>query len=425
MRPHKKSTLSLRPLVLCGALLLATAGLAVADGTDTPGMVVLDPIPLGDTPDGSTAPEPVDPGGTTDPTTGGGDDPRPGDHGGGVILQPPVLGLTGGPGPIAYSWANDAWSPRYNPMALYSRVPGKGGVQAGRRAAGDYHVSLSGFQPARGKGSNVQVTAYGGGSTRCKVNNWNHGASNDTLNARVRCYDSAGRPADAQFALLATGAFTGGGRGGYVWADQPTAANYKPNDTYAYNSTGGPIEIARGGTGEYKMVFDGLGGKRGGGNLQVTAHGASNTHCNIDDWSSQGKDFVAVVRCYDPNGRPADSTFSALVTWQTRGNPRAGYAWANQPTAASYSPMGLYAFNSGGKAPTVKRARPGSYAVTFPGLGGGKRAGANVQVTAYGTSGACKVRNWNAGGSDLLLNVDCHDAAGRPADTRFSTLVLW
>ena len=103
-----------------------------------------------------------------------------------------------------------------------------------------------------------------------------------------------------------------------------------------------------------------------------------------------------------------------------------GFAWANNPSAASYTPSALYSFNSSGGPITITRSGAGAYAVKFAALGGHGLAGGNVQITAYGTAAeACKVASWSSGGADFVVNVRCFNPAAAPADAMYTVLVQW
>jgi hypothetical protein len=103
-----------------------------------------------------------------------------------------------------------------------------------------------------------------------------------------------------------------------------------------------------------------------------------------------------------------------------------GYVWADKPTESKYTPTEAYSYNSSGGEIEISRRSTGRYKVTFYGLGGGKIAGGNVQVTAYGPGNEyCKVEFWISGGPDFIVNVRCFTASGNPVDTRFSLRVDW
>ncbi len=94
-----------------------------------------------------------------------------------------------------------------------------------RRARRLTPATLPGFTSA---GGNVQVTAYGSTSESCKVSNW----GTNTVN--IRCFDTAGNPADTRWSLRYTdqhGA-NNGQLGAYAWISDATAAAHTPSSTY-------------------------------------------------------------------------------------------------------------------------------------------------------------------------------------------------
>jgi M6 family metalloprotease-like protein len=105
---------------------------------------------------------------------------------------------------------------------------------------------------------------------------------------------------------------------------------------------------------------------------------------------------------------------------------RMGFAWADQPTTASYNPDANYAYNSSGGAITVTRTGTGTYVVKFVGLGGNGKAGGHVQVTPYGSNGeTANVVSWNSIGADFIVSVKCFNSAGTPVNSRYDVLVMW
>lgn len=131
------------------------------------------------------------------------------------------------------------------------------------------------------------------------------------------------------------------------------------------------------------------------------------------------------------NGTPHCTELAAAAASRNIPHPacppqRLGYAWANNPTAATYTPSPIYSYNSSGGPITITRAGVGRYSVKFAGLGGNGVAGGHVQVTAYGPgSETCKVENWASGGADFVVNVRCFRSPGAPLDTRYTILVIW
>jgi hypothetical protein len=203
---------------------------------------------------------------------------------------------------------------------------------------------------------------------------------------------------------------------GYVWANDPTAAEYTPSTSYQRNSTGALNTITRNGTGDYTVVFSNL-GIYYGGTVNVTAYGTGSEHCKVQYWTPSLADMNVRVRCFDTAGAPVDTRFAASFTRPVL-STRFAYVWANQATSASYTPSTTYQFNSTGALNTITRLGTGSYQVSLPGLGG---SGGTVKVTAYGAgSESCKVHYWTWSGSDELVRVLCQTAAGAAVDTRFT-----
>jgi hypothetical protein len=99
-----------------------------------------------------------------------------------------------------YAWADQEAVASYTPSPSYSYNSDGNTNTATRSSAGVYQVQLpglgtGGFFTARG---HVQVTAYGSGPTRCKVQSW---GSTVNANVNVLCFDAAGAPADSRFVV--------------------------------------------------------------------------------------------------------------------------------------------------------------------------------------------------------------------------------
>jgi hypothetical protein len=155
----------------------------------------------------------------------------------------------------------------------------------------------------------------------------------------------------------------------------------------------------------------------GGGHVQVTAVGAGNARCVSVGWAGN----TAYVRCYGASGAPADSAYSIAYWRPTPADPGMAFAWANDPSASSYTPNTQYSFASGGGSITATRSGTGVYQMQWTGMGGIGINGGHAQVTAYGSADVrCKVWSWGPSS----VSVRCHDTAGSPADTPYNVLFL-
>jgi hypothetical protein len=92
---------------------------------------------------------------------------------------------------------------------------------------------------------------------------------------------------------------------------------------------------------------------------------------------------------------------------------KAGYVWADRPTAANYVPNPTYQWNGKGGINRVHRLGTGRYEVSFARLAatpaaGTPGSGGTAQVAAYGTSArTCKAETWFASGTAEVVRVRC------------------
>ena len=209
----------------------------------------------------------------------------------------------------------------------------------------------------------------------------------------------------------------GGGKWGYVWADQPGAASYTPSASYQRNSSGASNTITRSSAGVYSVKFPNLGTP--GGTVDVTAYGATGHMCKVAGWGSAGSDLFVSVRCFTTAGVAADATFTAAFTKPVQNPGEIGYVFADQPSNPAYTPSLSYQFNSSGVVNTITRSGVGTYRVYLPWLGAAPNG--HVKVTAYGSdSNFCKVSGWSQIGGVRTVNVLCFTAAGAPVDTYYT-----
>lgn len=318
-----------------------------------------------------------------------------------------------------FVWAQQATG-TFTASAPYSRSSSGSANTITQTGTGTYRVDFPGI--GNEIGGNVQVTAYGSGSERCKVGSWQ--SSGTTLQVFVNCFSSAGAATNTLFTAAyvrrPVTAFCCGAAGAYLWANQPSTGSYTPSTTYQWNSTGVNNTITRTAVGRYTANLPGM--NFVGGTVEVTAYGAGSAHCKVVSWGGTSVN----VACFTAAGAPVDSFFT--LNYDNRVSPNGGpsfaYAWADQPATASYTPSATYQYGalasectSFAGPITIQRTSVGRYAVQIPTL---SPTGSNVQVTAYGSGGeSCKVVGWGGSGTGTQVSVACFNAAGAAVDTRY------
>jgi hypothetical protein len=285
-----------------------------------------------------------------------------------------------------YVWANGPTSPSYTPSTSYSYNRSGGAITITRQGEGTYTVRFAGLSAVLGSKSTVHVTGYLSENSYCKP-----GAQkllNDVVH--IKCFDAAsGRPSDAYYTVYITKKY---GDLAFAYGSQPTATDYAPPASASSNPSGA-IRVFRNGVGSYTVKFSGFGTKLGsnGGHAQAVAIGTGAQHCKIGSWGGSPDLFVSVL-CYSRAGSPKDVKFNLFFATP---NPNLAYAWADQPTSASYSPSSFYRSNPNGGAISITRSGVGRYNVLWSGLS--LLDGGDVQVTAYGGGNTiCKVESWGS-----------------------------
>ncbi|GAB3661542.1 hypothetical protein GCM10027589_23890 [Actinocorallia lasiicapitis] len=216
----------------------------------------------------------------------------------------------------------------------------------------------------------------------------------------------------------------------YVWAHTANATLNTPYEPTGYNASSfwpsTRNSVTRTGTGAYTVQFKVE--KRTGGVVHVASYGGGSERCKVYNWAPTeiggGLGVLARVRCFTASGSPANAQFVASYTNKTSfAEAPSAYLWADQPSAASYTPAVGYQANSRGGAGTIIRGGTGLYEVTLPRHGEG---GGHVQVTAYGGGSAyCKVTNWVPSAGGQKINVRCFTTAGAFTDSMFTLTYVY
>jgi hypothetical protein len=338
-----------------------------------------------------------------------------------AVLAAPAAAAAGGA--YAYLWADEPTADNYIPSSFY-QANSAGALNTIRRESpGVYDVVFAGVARTL-VGGTVEVTAYGsGGRTTCNILAWSGEHRGGDVFADVGCSDQNGVPTDSAFDAVYVAPLRRSGELGYVFADQPSEAAYAPLQNLQFNSKGFTNTITRSSAGNYLVQLPGLGGANG--TVKVTASGNVTARCKVSAWGPFGTTEQVAVLCFDPAGFPVDSLFT--MTYARNGSPLGrshayGYAWADQPTAASYTPATHYARTGPAGPITITRLGTGIYEVFLDDVGSDVLS--DVQVSAYGGSPfQCRVDDWAPVGLGQRVDVECYRPDGTPADTFYT--VQW
>jgi hypothetical protein len=199
---------------------------------------------------------------------------------------------------------------------LTARNSTGGHVQYGRVSEGNFAMGFPGLGKASaGAPVAIEVTAVGGSPRKCRVIAVD--VPNDGIG--INCARPVGGGfGDAPFGVLWFTRGRAGMRYGFAWANNSSAtSNYTPDASFSLNSSGGAIMSRRTATGQYLVVFAGLGRPAGHmENVQLSPawEDGNQLVCNITSWGNTGvTDLSVTVACYDLTGAPANARFNVLV----------------------------------------------------------------------------------------------------------------
>ena len=316
----------------------------------------------------------------------------------------------------AWVWADQPTTASYTPSTSYQYNSTGGTNKIARLGVGQYRVDLPRLGTASGT---VHVSAYNG-KHHCKVVYWT--PSGTTEQVRVNCFNTSGQLVDGRFTtLFYKRSGTTSGTNGYLWySGSSTPASYQ------WNSKGQSNTVTSLGTGRYQAKLPGL--NVVGGTVLVTAYGSGSEKCKVVNWSNSGSNTLANVNCFRGNN-PVNTAFTLSYLRSSDGvglgyGHKGGYVWADNTTAASYTPSTTYQYNSTGAVNTITHSAVGSYRVRLPNLKPSNRT--TTQVTAYGSNSEyCTVNGWGGDGSNgTYAYVDCYTYLGNPVNTRFTLTYL-
>lgn len=339
-----------------------------------------------------------------------------------------------------------SWQPDYPPKEAFNS---SGGAITASDFPQNGLVKFTFAGLGDGLHSNVQINGPGG----CSAVKW---SSPNKLDVVVEVQCQSYPPGGPDVFYQSRSSWSGAGGLAFLWADQPSAANYTPNTSYQFNSTGSVNTITRTAQGRYSAHLPGLDAK--GGTALVTAYGSQPAKCEIAGWREQtslsaGPKKVAPpppvvvvglpsfttavdVACFDASGQPADERFSlAYSIGATIGvgpsTPTGAYAWVDnaQTDGQPHISNPAYQFNSMGNGLlTVQRVYPGRYVVSVPVAGiDFSQSRFSILVSAYGTPAVyCRNMNTQKFPTEVSLMVWCYDNTdnNNTTDSKYTLTVI-
>jgi hypothetical protein len=326
-------------------------------------------------------------------------------------------------GRIAYAWNDNFGTPgvstpdeeySYNISGLANNIT--------RQSTGVYTVAWPGLTVPAGATNAHFVTAYGdpaGGF--CAQQGW----GNAFLN--YRCFDAAGAPADQYATVVVVGSGTLSGRSAFGWVST-AGASAEASYGYRHHPLGRSMFSERLGTGSYVVRFAGLqrtsATDREG--VIVNAYNTLGAVCQPGAPTSTATGLEVAVRCFDATGAPSDTPYTILLVDGARPGAKLGFALADQPTVASYTPANAAVRGSG--SVLIERQSVGTWDVDFTGLTRSGDLKESFLVSPVGTTpGRCWVAVWgysSTPGGVTSARVSCSTTAGVLADIPFSIVAV-
>lgn len=276
-------------------------------------------------------------------------------------------------------------------------------------AGGHYELNFQGLGAASKDNGIVHVMAVDTKGHWCQARAWVPVGADILI--RVDCYEPGGALSPTQFSVTYMESLqrTGGPEHAYVHSKASGGIIRE------YNSSGVGNSVSPGGVGEWKVYLPNMGGGKYYGNAQATAvDWVQGARCKIAAWDPVGSGQVFIVHCYDSFGNPYDTEFTLSYHFK-----RAVYGAIAPPKHFAYfwdvgAPPPGTIFNSQGGANSVMSAGLGLRLFQFKLVG---LHPSHVMVTSFGWGNEyCgMIYPWQVGGGTAILrDVVCYDAAGNP-----------
>ena len=204
-----------------------------------------------------------------------------------------------------YAWMNVEGGSG-TPNTGYQATTSGETITSTRTEKGHYIVSMPGLERAE----HVVVTSWNT-DVSCRAEGWTAGAAG--LDVNVVCRQMDGDPDDERFTIFA-GRNVSVGAPANVWSAyavvrKPQRTRYQLADQNAFNNADEPVRVRRLTEGHWSLHFPGM---SPGGAAIVSPLGGDAT-CQVARLPQTTKFLRIGVRCFAPDGTPADNRF--VVSW--------------------------------------------------------------------------------------------------------------
>jgi len=214
--------------------------------------------------------------------------------------------------PLAFALVTDTTT-TYLDSAATARNSTGGHVAIGHVAEGHFAMDLNGLEAAWAAGPvAIEISPVGLGPRRCRL----IAIDKTVAGLGIDCVRPGGAFGDSPFSMLWLQAGRPSMRFGFTWADNlNSTTDYTPNSGFRINSSGGSVTSRRTATGQYRVVFSGLGRPAGATETVLASPFFFDDRiCDITSWGNTGvNDLFVAVSCFDRTGAPANDQFSVLV----------------------------------------------------------------------------------------------------------------
>ncbi len=308
-----------------------------------------------------------------------------------------------------------------DPFYSFNSEGGALGISSG--GVGEYTASYGGFTSNEYETEALFTSIYGGPSgAYCRIDNWS------SASVDLNCHAADGTLQNNTFNVAAIGAGSLSGRSAFAWIASGGATE-EASWAYRYNPTGGNIISTRTALGAYTLRFENL-GRAGAADREaiiVNSYGGNGgATCQPASWTTTGTHLDVEVRCFNAAGAPADSPYTILLADGARNGARLGFAHADQPASATYTPANSAVRGTG--SVVVSRNATGVFNVEFENFYRGVGQTESFLVVATGPNpGRCSIGGWDSTsdiGGSASISVFCATPGGTPADLPFSIVAL-